>query len=293
VTQYTTQALLPQIARCIDDIVYENYTVPVQVNEFKLLASDFPSALNDYDASAFVLKDTLTLDDVQRLQTINGMCSAYMQTGEMRLSALRKALTPAQYTGVITAFKTLEHPEEHMYGAGIPFVLKDFNRKLREADMKFGQFERLSNRRSAGITKRKRGSLSVMEDKSESLYEDAIERLMEIFTSAQHGDYGMDMYGQILTWMDRDVDFTNEGDLSIDCEGVPRVRGSKSQFARNAGLPKLHKRLKRNECALKALLVAGCEIAFVFPEVQVDPAVVAAQSQTLKQMMGKLRNARD
>jgi hypothetical protein len=43
---------------------------------------------------------------------------------------------------------------------------------------------------------------------------------------------------------------------------------------------------------LKALLVAGCEIAFVFPEEQVDPAVAAAQSQTLKQMMGKLRNAK-
>jgi hypothetical protein len=285
VTQYTTQALLPQIARCIDDIVYENYTVPVQVNEFKLLASDFPSALNDYDASAFVLKDALTLDEVERLQIINAICAQYINASTLRLSDMHRALTVAQYDAFVAALKTQEHQSEILYGAGVPAELKTYTPMLRAADFMTYKFEAMPLQ---GTTKYKYGAAVKVEDKAISLYEDALGRLEEIFTAASGADLQ-----QLHDWMDRPIDFGTNGTLSTNIHAMPRVRGIKSAYAEDAGLPKLHKRLKRNECALKSLLVAGCEIAFVFPEEQVDPAVAAAQSHTLKQMMGKLRNAKD
>ena len=65
--------------------------------------------------------------------------------------------------------------------------------------------------------------------------------------------------------MDREVDCYKgfNSTLSIDCGGVPRVRGSRSVHALDSGLPKLSKRLKRKECHLQALRSAACEIAFV------------------------------
>lgn len=291
--QYTTQFLLPQVARCIDDIVHDNYTVPVNANVANAGVTVAPSVLYDYDAAHFALRPALTQDELQRLQSIISIYSVYLQTGAMRLSALRNALKPAQYADMTAAFKTREHPEEHMYGDGIPFVLKDFNLKLRKADMKFGQYERCTSRRDSGRMKIKQSVLAAMENKSESLYEEALEDLEETFGCAQRGDFGPEMFGQLEIWMDRPIDFGLYRDISIDCVGMPRVRGSKSLNALDAGLPKLSKRLKRNECALKALLVASCEIAFVLPEVQVDPVIAAAQSQKLKLMLGRLKKSND
>ena len=284
-TQYTTQALLPQIARCIDDIVYENYTVPVQANEFKLLASDFPSAINDYDASAFVLKDALTLDEVQRLHTINGLCKKYISTNKISRIELRGALTAEQFDAFVAALKTQERKEEILYAAGMPIEMKAYTVVLRQADLMTYKYEAMPMQ---GSRKYKYGAAGKVEDKAISLYEDALTQLEEIFTATS----GANLV-QLHDWMDRPIDFGTNGTLDTDAHAMPRVRGSKSAYAKDAGLPKLHKRLKRNECALKALMVAGCEIAFVFPEVQVDPAVAAAQSHTLKQMLGKLRNAKD
>ena len=258
----------------------------------------FPDEINTqdcvvYDATHFVLREELTQEELQRLHLINAAFSNLVHNGKVSMPALRKAMTVTQYSEMLAAMKTPVHPEEHMYGAGMPDVLRDYNRKLLKADMKFGQYERSTSRRDSGRMKIKQSVLAAMEDKSESLYEEALEDLEETFGCAQRGDFGPEMLGQLINWMDRPIDFSIDRDISIDCVGMPRVRGSKSLNALDAGLPKLSKRLKRNECALKALLVAGCEIAFVFPEEQVDPAVAAAQSKTLKQMLGKLRNAKD
>ncbi len=66
---------------------------------------------------------------------------------------------------------------------------------------------------------------------------------------------------------------------------MPRVRGSKSRYAQDSGLPKLSKRIKREYCALNALLVAGCELAFVLPVQQAH----ALTQQEQQQQRDKLR----
>jgi uncharacterized protein HemX len=67
--------------------------------------------------------------------------------------------------------------------------------------------------------------------------------------------------------MDRAVEFDSKMPNAVDTNpyAMPRVRGSKSRYAQDSGLPKLSKRIKREYCALIALLVAGCELAFVLP----------------------------
>jgi hypothetical protein len=86
--------------------------------------------------------------------------------------------------------------------------------------------------------------------------------------------------------MDREIDLDEGANtkLSIDCVGIPRVRGSKSKNALDSGLPKLSKRLKRKECQLQALRSAACAIAFeaeVVEEVTISSSVLKNKLQDL------------
>jgi len=300
VAQYTTQLLLPRIAKCIDDIVYENYTMPASQravirsgNSASVLGTDGlyrfadevnskPSDDNNYDATAFMLKDVLNHEDLKRLEKINGMFELYLREGKMRLGQLRNVLTAAQYIENTDAIKTQEHNAEILYGAGMPTALKQYNILLRKGDFMTGRFEAMP---MAGMPKYKYGAASRVEDQAVSLYEDALGRLEEIFTEVSGAELN-----QLHTWMDRSIEFGQASGLETDAHGMPRVRGSTSSYALNAGLPKLSKRLKRDECALKVLLKVAANIAFEFTEPQLQPEIIAAQSLKLKLLTAKLRN---
>lgn len=61
---------------------------------------------------------------------------------------------------------------------------------------------------------------------------------------------------RLHSWLDRPVMFGKNGNLRASKFGVPRVRGSRSPYAQDAGLPKLNKRLKREQYVLEILLMA-------------------------------------
>ena len=97
-------------------------------------------------------------------------------------------------------------------------------------------------------------------NKYESLYEQALERLHEIWDLAPPSH----RY-RLQCWFDREIDFDKGHDtkISIDCDSCARVRGSRSARAQDSGLPKLSKRLKRKECQLIALRDAVISIVFL------------------------------
>jgi len=108
---------------------------------------------------------------------------------------------------------------------------------------------------------------------------------------AQTSGNGGSVYANVQIWMDRVVHF-NAGTFSnIDHQdqiSMPRVRGSKSRYAESSGLPKLHKRIKHQYCALLALFVAGCELAFALPVVQ-EEEMTADQRAKLREMLRKIK----
>ena len=77
--------------------------------------------------------------------------------------------------------------------------------------------------------------------------------------------------------------------LGIDADGVPRVRGSSSPHAQDAGLPKLSVRLKREQRVLENLLRAAVACAYV-PE----PEVVVTAPLKLKRLdLSKINSEKD
>ena len=118
------------------------------------------------------------------------------------------------------------------------------------------------------------------------MYEDALERLGEIWSCASHAE----KY-ELQNWLDREYDWDKgvNSTLTIDCGGVPRVRGSRSVNALDSGLPKLSKRLKRKECQLQALRSAACAIAFMAKQEEeyIPNTVVSAKLKALLANIGR------
>lgn len=294
---------MPRITKCIDDIVYENCTVPVShcavirsENSVSVLGKDGlysftdevsgkPSDDNSYDATAFKLKDALNHEDLKRLENINNMFALYLREGKMRLSQLRNVLTAAQYIELTESIKTPEHNAEIMYGAGMPSALKQYNILLRKGDFMTVRYEAMP---IAGMRRFKYGAASRVEDQAISLYENALARLEEIFAEASGAELN-----QLRTWMDRDIEFGLASKLDTDAHAMPRVLGSKSNYAINAALPKLSKRLKRDECALKVLLEIAANIAFEFSLIVEDTNAAQQQRDVLKLKLKQLKAKTD
>jgi hypothetical protein len=165
----------------------------------------------------------------------------------------------------------------------MPEQLKKYNILLNKADLMFNKSESLSDKKSKKSAR--------VYDKAEVLYESALVYLEETFACAERGDWGGEVRSQLYTWMDRDVVFGINGNVGIDRDSIPRVRGSKSHCALDAELPKLSKRLKREECLLCALLVACCDIAFVLPAFQVSNIV--GKMKNVESLMRTINTEKD
>ena len=181
--------------------------------------------------------------------------------------------TEIRYKNLFTIFSV-----EIMYGDGMPSELRDYNTYVRRADFQNNKFEKMHGEKTFRKKNYTSASITAASNKAESLYEDALERLGEIWSSATPAE----LY-ELQNWMDREIDFDNGFgmSMSIDCIGMPRVRGSRSSHAMDSGLPKLSKRIKRRECQLIAIRAAACAIAFE-PEAEEDGAMSAEDADKLR-----------
>lgn len=306
--QYTALNLLTQVAKRIDDLLYENFHVPVLLHQERVRRSvgdnerrdvgheyaeaDYVDAqpVYTYTQPDWALRVIIAANDLQRLQAAVDALNSALRGKTITLAQLRRALTAEQLQEFKHSLDEVVEIGEIEYGEGMPEQLRDYNKKLNKADIVWGRFESMPTTPKLGA-KRRVGALREMEERAESLYEDALEDLEETFDCAKRGDWGADMLPRLHRWMDRVIDFDAGFDrtLDINAHAMPRVRGSKSRYAEDSGLPKLSKRLKRQYCAMCSLLVAMCELAFEVPYPS-PKQLSATESQKLKQMLTKLKS---
>ena len=244
----------------------------------------------DYNEPALTLRETLSQADQQRLAAINAAFDTTLEGKTLRQAQLRRALTAVQLEEFAADVGSVVETSEILYGDGMPQPLRDYNILLNKADLMWARYERTPSRPRFG---RRRPAVQprALEDRAESLYEDALERLDEIFSSAARGDWGREMPDRLLRWMDRSFDLGVGGTVGPDPHAVPRVRGSKSIYAHDSGLPKLSKRIKRQYCALRALLLAAVDLAFEMPAPVATPELTQEQGDRLRMLLKNLKSS--
>ncbi len=294
------------LARRIDELHYENFNVPVLMHQNRVLRArddnwqrpaghapaeqDYADARPDYayHLPAWPLREQLTTQETAQLRSVNQAVDMALRQRTVPLALLRRALSVQQMQEFRVSVNEVAEPSEVLYGDGMPEPLRSYNVKLNKADLMWARFERAPSAPKYGSRQRltKPGKL---EDRAQSLYEDALECLDEILTSAERGDWGREMPHRLQQWLDRSVRLGFGGADGTDPHSVPRVRGSKSVYAHDSGLPKLSKRVKRQYCALRALLVAGCQLAFVLPDPAPEGLTLEQQRQQSEVLRSKLR----
>ena len=301
VTQYATLHLLPDWARLIDDLEYENFHIPELMHQSRRLKhvdgnfvtepnhqyveADYADAKpsHEYEVPELKLQDSVSWDDEERLKCINAAVRASLIGHSLPRRLLRKCLTAEQLLDLDQQIETASHPSEVTYGGGVPQYLRTYNKKIQLADFAWSRFER------AGTTKKHRSNAH-LENKAESLYEAAFEHLTEIYGCASRGDWGKEAMYQLQAWFDRrievDLDNLSQTNIALGPHTMPRVRGTKSQYAEDSGLPKLSKKLKQKYLALRVLLEAAVEIAFDIPGETVE--VTLEDKDRLRSMLVSL-----
>ena len=275
--QYTTQLLIPRAVQRILDIEYENYEVFGKTaqddaivrssQQLEHLAYVQEQAdIVDAAAKSWEFATVMTAEDSNTLTRVNQMLTNVLNAKPVHLVQLRKALTAEQIAAFKESLRTPISMAEILYADGVPDELKRYNVKLRLADFANNKFEKVSTLKRMRGNQSKHNTSSNTRYEAERLYELALEYLQEQLTVAEQNrtqDY-------ILRWLDRSVVFGEYGNVSPDVDGVPRVKGSRSHYAQDAALPKMLKRLKREQRIVEALLTAAVAIAYV-PE-RVDEA---------------------
>jgi hypothetical protein len=300
VCQHTTQLLLPRIDKRIDDLQYENYNVPTfMYGERKLIMRDRYHQLSsgayqhvetdyedariekEYEMHEHTFRDIHEATELTKLSKLNDMLEKMLRNKNVSNKQMQSNLTAEEYANYITSLDLVSHSAENMYGDGMPSELRDYNTYVRRADFQNNKFEKMHGEKTYRKKNYSSASITAASNKAESLYENALERLGEIWGVASSAERF-----ELQNWMDREIDLDGGANtkLSIDCVGIPRVRGSKSKNALDSGLPKLSKRLKRKECQLQALRSAACAIAFeaeVVEEVTISSSVLKNKLQDL------------
>lgn len=282
-SQYTTQMLLPDVVKRIDDIVEENFTIPAKHTGTRESANERVPDVITYDASHFPLRSSLTAEQVQRLNSINRVFSDALRGKRITIQRLRRVLKDSELAEYDEMLEQPASTLEIAYGSGEPGELRRYKQLVKEADFAYWQFESMSAKRASGKSKYKPQSIAGAQSRADTLYERALEHLQELYARADRGDYGAGKRAEFDAWLDRGVgDFGVDSKVGIGPVLIPRVRGSKSHNAQDAGLPKLSKRLKQQWAALNMLLVVATDIAFVVPQQQ--PAKTGLTEEQMNRM---------
>ena len=308
VCQHTTRLLLPRVAKCIDNINYENYHIPELIHNHRKLKErdgyfDVAGA-GEYGEEHYVDERTentyaeidlpfrliTDLDECKRLKLINELFNSTINNKTISISKFKRALTQQQYESYIESLTKVVEMSEIQYGNGMPDVLHSYIAYVKDADFQFNKYESMSGKRGAGRAVYKSGVVKKTEDKAEKIYELALERLAEIYSSASEAEKF-----ELNSWFDREITIERGADMthSIDCVGVPRVKGSKSINALDTGLPKLSSRLKKRECQLHALLEAAFHITYENNFVEEVAELTVEQKSRLDKQFKFLRSLRD
>jgi hypothetical protein len=218
---------------------------------------------------------------------INELFNSAINNKTILLSKLKRALTQQQYENYIESLTKVVEMSEVKYGNGMPDVLHSYIAYVKDADFQFNKYESMSGKQSVGRAIYKSGVVGRTEQKAEMLYEKALERLSEIYSMASEGEKF-----ELNSWFDREITIERGADMThtIDCVGVPRVKGSKSINALDTGLPKLSSRLKKRECQLHALVEAAFHITYEYNFVEEVVELTEEQKVQLNKRLNFLKS---
>ena len=263
----------------------------------------------EQEADSWEFATQLNVAAGERLMHINCLLQDVMTAKTVGIAKLRRVLTDEQ----LAAYEqSLQQPitfDEVIYADGKPAELTHYNKMLREADFMNNKYESMSTSTSVRRATSNHGALNRTQSKAESLYEDALQHLENCIGTGSNSKQQ-----ELMQWLDRDVDFGYDRNGIINperrnvepsAEGVPRVKGSTSQFATlDAALPKMNVRKKREQRMLEALLTAAVSIAYepekltaaqIEAQQKLDEKVKArmAKSRSVSKMIQKLNFERD
>ena len=151
----------------------------------------------------------LTTEETKRLSKLEGIADKLKRGENVQNRQLQTWLSEEEYEQIEYEWKEQLELREELKDK--PSDLKRYEEKLKQATFNYNRAEGYSSKDKHSTAKR-------FYNKSESLFEDALEILQEIL----HSD------SSLRVWFDRDISFEVGGDLNADIVSLPRLVTSRS-----------------------------------------------------------------
>lgn len=204
--------------------------------------------------------------DIDRLQRITAALKTVVDQRSVPDVKMNSALTAEQYAEYLSSFDwDISHVEHDDHGE-MPWQLVNYMDKVREGD----RYTRISNMfiRSKKRDAQGRTAFGRYESKAFGCYEEAVMDLCNYVDTDQKRNPNADsqIAGEILRWLDRDVNPEPGYAPDISASGVPRVRGTKSKYTLIDHDPVVGVRLRKHWRQREALSKAALELLYAEPE---------------------------
>lgn len=204
--------------------------------------------------------------DIDRLQRITAALKTVVDQRSVPDAKMNSALTAEQYTEYLSSFDWDISHVEHDHHGEMPWQLVNYMDKVREGD----RYTRISNmfKRSKKRDAQGRTAFGRYESKAFGCYEEAVMDLCNYVDTDQKRNPNADsqIAGEILRWLDRDVNPEPGYAPDISASGVPRVRGTKSKYTLIDEDPVVGARLRKHWRQREALSKAALELLYAEPE---------------------------
>lgn len=204
--------------------------------------------------------------DIDRLQRITAALKTVVDQRSVPDAKMNSALTAEQYTEYLSSFDwDMSHVEHDDHG-DMPWQLVNYMDKVREGD----RYTRIANmfKRSKKRDAQGRTAFGRYESKAFGCYEEAMMDLCNTIDTNPLRNPLPDnkVAGEILGWLDRDVNSEPGFEPDISAAGVPRVRGTKSKYTLIDDDPVVGVRLRKHWRQREALSKAALELLYAEPE---------------------------
>lgn len=204
--------------------------------------------------------------DIDRLQRITAALKTVVDQRSVPDAKMNSALTAEQYAEYLSSFDWDMSHVEHDDQGDMPWQLVNYMDKVREGD----RYTRISNMfiRSKKRDAQGRTAFGRYESKAFGCYEEAVMDLCNYVDTDQKRNPNADsqIAGEILRWLDRDVNPEPGYAPDISAAGVPRVRGTKSKYTLIDEDPVVGVRLRKHWRQREALSKAALELLYAEPE---------------------------
>ncbi len=200
--------------------------------------------------------------DILRLCSINVALKSVVAQRAVPDAKMSKALTAEQYAEYVQSFDwDMSHVESDERD-DMPVPLYDYLDKVREGD----KYTRIANlfKRSKKRDMQGRTAFERYDAKAFGCYEEAVLDLCNYVDTdpKRNPNPNSKLAGEILRWLDRDVNPEPGFAPDISAAGVPRIRGTKSRYTQVETHPVVGVRLRKHWRQREALSKAALELLY-------------------------------